>query len=159
LPKDGLVIEKAAFNCQHLERVDLAGIVHKIVSSLHLESWRIEMNEKIHHINKVLPTSYSGMKTRVIRQWIQSVTRRFGHFKVQHDNLLKEAMTLLELALWKAKLDEKVNFDIDNSLETKLLKLSIIEDEGARRECRITCGADIVIKNVLPFLTLPSQTS
>ena len=117
------------------------------------------MNEEIHHINKVLPTSYSGMKTRVIQQWIQSVTRRFGHFKVQHNNLLKEAMTLLELALWKAKLDEKVNFDIDNSLETKLLKLSIIEDEGARRECRITCGADIVIKNVLPFLTLPSQTS
>ena len=118
------------------------------------------MNADIHRINKVLPESYSGMKTRVIQQWVQSVTRRLGHFKVQHSAIMKEAMTLLELALWKAKLDEKVDSIInDDSLETKLLQLSIIEDEGTRRECRITCGADIVIKNVLPFLTLPSQTS
>ena len=157
--KDG-VIKDSAFNCQHLERVDLAGSVHKIVSSLHLESWRVEMNAEIHHINKVLPATYSGMKTRVIQQWVQLVARRFGYFKVQHYRLLVEAMTLLELALWKAKLDEKVDSIInDDSLETKLLQLSITNGEDARRECRITCGADVVIKNVLPFLTLPSQTS
>ena len=158
--KDGLLIKDYAFNCTDLERVDLVGSVHKIVSSLHVESWRVEMNAEIHHINKVLPTSYSLMKTLVIRQWIQSVTRRFRYFKVQHSAILKEAMTLLELALWKAKLDEKVDFIInDNSLETKLLQLSIIESDDTKRECRITCGADIVIKNVLPFLTLPSETS
>jgi hypothetical protein len=156
--KDGVIRHKA-FDCPDLERVDLTGSVHKAVSSLHLESWRIEMNAEIQHINKVLPTSYPEIKTRLIQVWVQSVTHRFGYFKVHHNNLLKEAMTLLELALWKAKLDEKVDSIDDNSLETKLLQLSIIEDEGTRRECRITCGADIIIKNVLSFLTLPSETS
>ena len=160
LPLRDRVIKNSAFNCTNLERVDLAGNVHKIVSSLHLESWRVEMNAEIQRINKVLPTTYSGVKTRVMQQWIQLVAHRFGYLKVQHYRLLVEAMTLLELALWKAKLDEKVDSIInDDSLETKLLQLSIIEDHGTRRECRITCGADIVIKNVLPFLTLPSQTS
>ncbi len=156
--KDG-VIKHGAFNRPNLERVYLVGSVHRIVSSLHVESWRVEMNAEIQRINKVLPTTYSGVKTRVIQQWVQSVTRRFVHFKVQHNRLLQEAMTLLELALWKAELDEKLGSIDDDSLETKLLQPSIIEGEGARRECRITCGADIVIKNVLPFLTLPSQTS
>lgn len=158
--KDRLVIIDGAFNnCPDLERVDIPVAVHKIVSSLHLESWRVEMNEEIQRINKVLPTTYSEMKTRVIQQWIHLVTRRFGYFKVQHYRLLVEAMTLLELALWKAKLDEKVDSIDNDSVEKKLLQLSIIEDHDTRRECRITCGTDIVIKNVLPFLTLPSQMS
>jgi hypothetical protein len=161
--KDGLLIKDYAFNCPNLERVDLAVGGYKIVSSLHLESWRVEMNAEIQRINKVLATTYSpnsGVKTRVIQQWVQLVARRFGYFKVQHYRLLVEAMTLLELALWKAKLDEKVDSIInDDSLETKLSQLSIINDDGARRECRITRGADIVIKNVLHFLTLPYQTS
>ena len=80
--KDRLVIEEAAFGRANFERVDVAGSVHKAVSSLHLDSWRVEMNAEIYHINKVLPTSYLHMKTRVIRQWIQSVTRRFRYFKV-----------------------------------------------------------------------------
>jgi len=30
-----------------------------------------------------------------------------------------------------------------------------IDVEGARNRHRVTCGADIIIKNVLPFLELP----
>jgi hypothetical protein len=66
--------------------------------------------------------------------------------------LVKEAMMLLELALWKAKLvneagEKKCN---DNDV-TKKVK---IDAETARKEHQITCGANIVIKNVLPFLAL-----
>ena len=51
-------------------------------------------------------------------------------------------MTLLELALWKAKL-------LDENEEGH------INDEVARKkERRITSGASDVINNVLPFLAL-----
>ena len=48
---------------------------------------------------------------------------------------LKEATTTLELALWRVKMNE---------------------DMGLRNQCRISCGADIVIGHVLPYL-LPDE--
>eukprot|EP00985_Skeletonema_marinoi_P033366 scaffold41136_cov350-Skeletonema_marinoi.AAC.1 len=63
-------------------------------------------------------------------------------YKGEHYRYVKEGITLLELALWKAKLGGKE----DNSVEgtTKKAKL---DAESARRERRFTCGADTVIKN------------
>jgi len=59
---------------------------------------------------------------------------------------LKEDMTQLELALWKAKLDSNDDDSIDGR--------AMIDAAVARKERRITSGASIVIKNVLPFLQL-----
>jgi hypothetical protein len=59
---------------------------------------------------------------------------------------LKEDMTQLELAVWKANLDDKK--------EEAQAKRAKIDVEMARKERRITSGASIVIKNVLPFLQL-----
>jgi len=57
--------------------------------------------------------------------------------------------TLLELALWKAKLDESQDErPLGNAKKAK------IDVKAARQEQRITSGANIVIKNVLPFLKL-----
>ena len=72
------------------------------------------------------------------------------HYKTQHNTLLKEAMTLLEFALWKFKLVE--NKSEEDSLKKLMAKNAKIE--SARQESRITSGASIVIKNVLPFLQL-----
>jgi len=47
---------------------------------------------------------------------------------------LVEATTILELALWKAKVDE---FDDLNA--------------RTREEYRVTCGAGIIIRNVILF--------
>jgi len=59
---------------------------------------------------------------------------------------------LLELALWKAKLDDD-NEGGNDSLEAPTKKVKV--DVGrARKERRVTSGANIVIKNVLPFLEL-----
>ena len=53
---------------------------------------------------------------------------------------LKEATTIIELALWKAEIEE--------------------EGHQGREECRVLCGADIniVMKGVLPFFssTIPT---
>ena len=72
-------------------------------------------------------------------------------YKTEHKTLLKEDMTQLELAVWKAKLDER---EEDNSNLKMPAKKAKIDVEGVRMERRITSGASIVIKNVLPFLQL-----
>jgi hypothetical protein len=139
--KDGLIAWDGAFHwCEKLFRVDVIEGVHETISSLHMKSWRDEMREQIDQINQTLLDTPPSEKPAVIDGWIGSVIDRMEHYKVEHHLLVKEAMTLLELALWKAKLEEnKSNIHIGSEL---------------RKEHRVTCGANIVIKNVLPFLVL-----
>jgi hypothetical protein len=59
------------------------------------------------------------------------------YFALRGDEIEKESTTLLELALWKAALaDAKAHIDAPTY----------------RNQCRINCGAEIVIPNVLHFL-------
>ncbi len=158
--KDDLIIINNAFNlCDNLSRIDaLDGGIHETISSLHMESWRNEMLEEIDRINQTLPNirrdfyQPPSRKCEAIQQWITRVLDRMEHYRSEHKLLVKEAMTLLELALWKAKLlneaDEK-NCSVD-----VVSKKAKIDAEAARKEHRVTCGASIVVKNVLPFLAL-----
>ena len=145
--KDNLIVEDDAFddagNISNLSRVDIVGGIHETISSLHMESWRDEMREEINRINQTLPETPRG-KTVAIQQWIESVVGRIEHYKTEHKVLVKEAMALLELALWKAKL-----IDENDGNESEL---TMVQRKRARQERRITSGASIVIKNVLPFL-------
>eukprot|EP00984_Skeletonema_dohrnii_P036476 scaffold37486_cov144-Skeletonema_dohrnii-CCMP3373.AAC.2 len=135
--------------CEQLRKVDLVGGIHTTVASLHMDSWRNEMEEEINQINQVLPNTPADDKTDEIRQWMDSVLDKMDHYKDEHRRYVKEAITLLELALWKAKLGEK-----EETCAEGRAKKAKIDAESARREKRITCGADMVIKNVLPFLRL-----
>jgi len=135
-------------NCDHLVTVGIVGGIHTTVASLHMESWRTKMEEKISRINQVLPDTEQGDKTAIIQHWMVSVLNKMDRYKAEHHRYLKEAITLLELALWKAKLGEE-----DNCAEGRTKKAKV-DAESARKERRITCGADIVVKNVLPFLQL-----
>eukprot|EP00984_Skeletonema_dohrnii_P022526 scaffold11653_cov77-Skeletonema_dohrnii-CCMP3373.AAC.2 len=138
-------------DCDQLTTVDLVGEAHtKSISSLHMECWRAEMEEEINRINQVLPTTPGDEKTAAIKQWMDSVMDKMDRYRAEHCRFVKEATTLLELALWKARLHE---IEIECSLEPEAKKAKV-DDESARKEKRITCGADIVIKNVLPFLQL-----
>jgi hypothetical protein len=59
-----------------------------------------------------------------------------------------ESISLLELALWKVKIDEEGSPD-----KLGLVELDLSQEERAdRQSCRIYSGADAVISNVLPFL-------
>ena len=55
---------------------------------------------------------------------------------------LKDATCMLELALWKSKIDE--------SMQTSNLEPEVVA--VVRGQCRINCGADVIIPNVLLFL-------
>jgi hypothetical protein len=151
--KRRMIAEHVFLGCENLTTVDLVlvGGTNKTISSLHLDRWRKEMNEEINRINQVLPTTSEGTKTHEISQWIDSVIQRLEHYKAVHHALLMEAMTLLELALWKAKIhyQEKETFE-----GVKTSRKNKIDVQSERGEGRVTCGADIVIKNVLPFLQL-----
>jgi hypothetical protein len=149
--KDNLIIGNRAFrNCENFSRVDVfTGGVHKTISYLHMESWRDDMQEEIDRINQPLPNTQE--KTIAIQQWITTVLRRMEHFKSEHQILLKEAMTLLELALWKANLRENVG---DYAAAQGGVRVTRGQRKRARKDRCITSGASIVIKNVLPFLAL-----
>jgi hypothetical protein len=61
---------------------------------------------------------------------------------------LKESAGILELALWKAKLDD----EDENCHKIRRIDNDCTTD-GRRERCRINCGADIVLQNVLPYLS------
>jgi hypothetical protein len=62
---------------------------------------------------------------------------------------LKEAVSLLELALWKVKTDEvTLLVEMEEIYHGKQRGLGPVD----RQSCRVKCGADIVIASVLPFL-------
>ena len=147
--KDDMIEDDVFYGCTDLTTVDLVGDIHKTVASLHLDSWRNEMTAEINRINQVLPSKNASEKTDAIQQWMRTVTNRLNHFKSEHEQMLKEATTLLELALWKANLDENEGY-----VEREGIRTTRRQRKRARKEICITSGASIVIKNVLPFLNI-----
>lgn len=122
--------------CHNLTKVDLVERIHKMIEALSMETWKAEMNQEIDRINQVLPDTDTNNRADAVRDLLRSVNERMNHFKAEHHMLLKEGTSLLELALWKAELDEKG------------------DSESCRQKKRISSGAVIVIENVLPFLRL-----
>ena len=142
--KDDMIENRVFHNCPNLTTVDLVGGIHNTVSSLYHESWRNEMKGEINRINQDLLNTDAEPNTQVIRRWMSAVIRRLDHYKAEHHKLLKEATTLLELALWKANL-------LDNEggvLEKEGVRTTRGQRKRARKEISITSGASIVIKNV-----------
>ena len=60
---------------------------------------------------------------------------------------LKEATSILELALWKTRIIENTH----KWGTTKFHKKMKTDESSIRMQCRVTCGADIVIGLVLPY--------
>ena len=149
--KDGLIDDddNVFSGCLNLTSVNLVGI-NKTIASLHLESWRNDLKGEINRINQILPNTIDLHKTEAIQEWMGSVIRQLNHYKTEHNNVLKEATTLLELALWKANLD-----DNEGGVRGREgVRTTRRQRKRARKEISITSGASIVIKNVLPFLKL-----
>ncbi len=165
--KDGIITADDIFmECGNLKHVHLVeGEVQETITYLQLEGWRNDMNGEIVSINQILSDASAGYyveeedndddvgeKAQMIRSWIRSVIGKMNHYKAEHQRMLNEATTLLELAIWKANLD-----DTD---ESQIVREGVRTTRGslkrARRELCVTSGASIVIKNVLLFLQLKS---
>ena len=63
------------------------------------------MNEEIDSINRILPTVSAGgwddegEKAQAIRTWIRSVLHKIVKYKAEHQRIVDEAATTLQLAL------------------------------------------------------------
>ena len=159
--KDGMIEYNDIFQgCESLRQVDLVegAVLQETIAALQFDRWRRTLNKYILIINRHLTESNAGstvedeygVKAMKIRVWIRFVLRKIDLFKAGHRRFLNEAATLLELAIWKANLD-------DNN-GGRIVREGVRTTRGsvkrARRELCITSGASIVIKNVLPFLEL-----
>eukprot|EP00985_Skeletonema_marinoi_P015181 scaffold7780_cov78-Skeletonema_marinoi.AAC.1 len=118
--KDGMFDHDNIFQgCEKLTRVVLVGgeimQVNIAIAAFLMEKWRKDMNEAIDSINQILPDTPAGddddvgEKAFAIREWITNVLRKFAHYQKQHRHLVKEAMTTVELAMWKKSLNERDN--------------------------------------------------
>ena len=111
--KDGIISNDTIFEeCYNLKQVHLVeGELNKTIAALHLEEWRNDMGEEIDSINQILPTTYAGRymddnddeeyggKAWAIRTWIRSVLGKIIHYQAEHQLILDEATTRLQLAL------------------------------------------------------------
>jgi len=80
---------------------------------------------------------------------IQGIRARVAHF-VEELAKLKDITSILELALWNLSMNENIPQE-----ETTHRQKKIKTDElSMRRQCRFTCGANIVIQHVLPYLII-----
>ena len=61
---------------------------------------------------------------------------------------LKEVTIILELAVWKLRMNENIFLEKATPYQKKIKT----DESSIRRQCRITCGADDVIRHVMPFL-------
>ena len=127
--------------CTKLVSVELIG-VRELISSLCIEQdKRTQLETVVLRINRVLPTLGDDDKRKMtkLHEWMESINYKIECSKRIHNKMIKEALALIELDLWKIKLG-------DGHVATR--------NKRKRGQCRVNCGADVVIKNVLPFLTL-----
>ena len=82
------------------------------------------------------------------RPILHEIQGRIAYFEDELPRL-KETTTMLELALWKMKMSGNGH---SNKNQTHCQKKIKTDEASIRRQCRNTCGADIMIGLVLPFL-------
>ena len=102
------------------------------ISSIGIKKSRDELTDMVN------TEVYWGTTLRV---WFDGVRSKLVQYEDEY-NRLKEATTILELALWKKEMNE--------SNSKKKRKRGV--DSDFREQCRIGCRTDIVIEHVLPFL-------
>jgi hypothetical protein len=98
------------------------------------------------HITKMIQTSnfeYNGDNSLILRE----IRAKLAHFEDELQKL-KEVTTILELALWKMRMNEKKSKDVDTKSQKKIKT----DESITRQQCRVTCGADVIIGPVLQFL-------
>jgi hypothetical protein len=78
---------------------------------------------------------------------LRSIQSKLAHFEDELPKL-KEATTMLELALWKVRMTVKSHQDMVIQSQKKMKT----DASSIRQQCRVICGADVVIGHVLPFL-------
>jgi hypothetical protein len=78
---------------------------------------------------------------------LRAIRDKLTHFEDELPNL-KETATMLELAMWKKRIHDTNHQDVATQSQKKIKTV----ESSTRHQDRVTCGADVVIGHVMPFL-------
>jgi hypothetical protein len=99
----------------------------------------------VKHFRDDMADNWMGDEDNVFNRdtWRNETLTKLEYYESEYENL-KESTSLLELALWKMNIDASSTYN------------GVAMEVDNRLQCRISCGAEYVIENVLPYL-LPSD--
>jgi hypothetical protein len=115
------------------------------VEALAFKVWRDHITKMIHSAE--FKHNGDNNQRRDYSIILQRIRAKVAQFEEEYPRL-EEITTILELALWKLRMNE-IFFHEEAIRCQKKIKT---DESNNRRQCRITCGADVVISRVLPFL-------
>ena len=106
------------------------------IYSLDVGRWQEEMQNRVNRL--------SAVEARLRGEYVKALYVRLAAYEE-----MKECSWVLELALWTAKLDELSSGECQSPSQKK----ARVDDSISHKDlCRINCGANIVIPNVLSYL-------
>ena len=106
-----------------------------------------------HFRNAMDADSWTGGNYNFNRQeWHTETLTQLEYYESEYRRL-KESTSLLELAMWKTRI-EYASMDDGNTMVggKKKLKMDLSD---FRLQCRVSCGAEQVVENVFPYLLPP----
>jgi len=127
--KDGVIADDNIFQgCVKLNSVELVGGVHETVAALLMEEWKNDMNKEIDAINRILPDTPSGTGVFDVGGKAQAIRT------------------------WIRSVLRKI-------VHCKAEHRRYLNEAAATLQSTLPLpNEDIVIKNIIPFLELPSYT-
>ena len=140
---DGSVVSLATFDflvkCNIPERLGMIGV----------RKWQLDIQNLVEECSSVEDQDDAAIFFDTIHSKLMTYEHEYSQ--------LKNETSLLELALWKFKLDEMV-MKHQNNVGVGNHGQAMEDDADRKRECLMNCGAGIIIPNVLPFL-IPAISS
>ena len=131
-PKCGCVCRKETYQflvkCSCIERINAIG----------LKQYRDNVMNMVLSPDFIMPYD---VKEGI---WLDGIKSKLILYEAEYHRL-KEATSLLELSLWKMELDDHKGQDKKGGRQKKKKKID-------RDQYRVSCGADIVIQHILPYL-------
>jgi len=78
--------------------------------------------------------------------WLDGIKSKLAEYEARYQEL-KEGTIMIELTLWNNSINEA-----KSSEDGRGTRKRKFDEPGSRKQCRVSCGADIVIQHVLPYL-------
>jgi hypothetical protein len=116
--------------------------IEERVKAIGVKCWRDSMASQL---------MGSGCVYHHKQNWLTGIHSNLAFYESEYQKL-KEAASVLELAIWKAKMHDSRTGEERQEVNNKKLKM---DESEFRLQCRISCGADHIIENVLPYLLPP----
>ncbi|EJK64962.1 hypothetical protein THAOC_14244 [Thalassiosira oceanica] len=122
-----------------------------------VEDWRVEVKIGIKKwrdgiINQPIwfRSNTYGQPVLGTGELLEALFRQVDEYEARCDELAAQ-LSVLELAVWKARMETSTL--ATDRMRRRCKKRSRDDEATFRHQCRVGCGAQQVIENVLPFLT------